>query len=70
VEEALLHTYFIGADDAALRAGGGKEGEAFAAHFDGLRKGYPVRLEPTSYAVRGAGEDAAAMLRALGFGLI
>lgn len=68
IAAAVLHTYPIAEDDALLRGGAGLEGPAWAAHFDRLRKEYRVRLEPSSYRVRGARTDFERVaLSALGF---
>ena len=45
----LAQLYDIRADDHALRAGLNKEGMVDAAHFDHLRKTYPLRREWAAY---------------------
>ena len=62
--EALLHSYDILADDAALRAQ--------PACFEKLRGDYPVRREPTAFTLRlqGGTPEMAEALSALGFKLM
>ena len=62
--EALLHSYDILADDAALRAQ--------PACFEKLRGDYPVRREPTAFTMRlqGGTPEMAEALSALGFKLM
>ena len=59
--EALLYSYDILADDRALRA--------HPERFEQLRGDYPVRREPTAFALRllGGTDGEAATLSALGF---
>ena len=61
LSEAILHTYDILADDRALRA--------HPERFEQLRGDYPVRREPTAFALRLQGGDPALAdaLAALGF---
>ena len=61
LREAILHTYDILADDAALRAD--------PARFEALRGDYPVRREPGAFSVclQGGTKEMAERLSALGF---
>ena len=61
LSEAVLYTYDILADDAALRAG--------PARFEALRGDYPIRREPHAFSVRlqGGTGEMAERLSALGF---
>ena len=63
LSEAVLYTYNIVADDAALRAD--------AARFEALRGDYPIRREPGAFSVRliGGTGEMAERLSALGFRL-
>ena len=63
LQEAVLYTYALLADDAALRAD--------PARFEALRGDYPVRREPGAFRVRlqGGTEEMAERLSALGFKL-
>ena len=68
LHEIVRTVYDIARDDAELRAGIG--GENFGAHFDQLRKKYPVRHEFASFRVTGVsgGSDVLRQrLTALGF---
>jgi erythronate-4-phosphate dehydrogenase len=68
LRSALLTVYDPRRDDAALREGGGNE--ALAAHFDHLRRHYPVRREVAACRVANREElDAGAqrLLTAAGF---
>lgn len=62
-EEGLLHairtSYDLRRDDAALRGGlGAPTEEAWGAHFDDLRKRYPVRREFANYRLQRAAPEA------------
>ena len=61
LSEAILHTYDVAEDTAALRADLGA--------FEKLRGDYPVRREPTAFAVRllNAAPEVAESLSKLGF---
>ena len=61
LSEAILYSYDILADDAALRAA--------PACFEALRGDYPVRREPGAFSVRlqGGTQEMAERLSALGF---
>ena len=63
LQEAVLYTYDLLADDAALRAD--------PARFEALRGDYPVRREPGAFRVRlqGGTGEMAERLSALGFKL-
>lgn len=70
--EAIRRSYDITADSNALREGLTFEDDAeWGAHFDNLRKNYPVRREFANYRVTMAQESpgAAALIAALGFEL-
>jgi len=69
LREAARHAYDIRRDDAALRRILEMPAEERAAHFDRLRKGYPIRREFSRYQVRlDAGERGLAeTLRGLSF---
>lgn len=70
--EAIRRSYDITADSNALREGLAIEDEAaWGAHFDNLRKNYPVRREFANYRVPLGHEntEAAALVAALGFAM-
>ena len=68
LREIVRKVYDIEADDSALRSGRGKDS---AAHFDSLRKNYPVRREfrYTRVKARNAGPGLQQKIAALGFGI-
>ncbi|MDH5328092.1 MAG: 4-phosphoerythronate dehydrogenase [Gammaproteobacteria bacterium] len=51
ISQAVLHAYPVMQDDAALRAGMYMDADAWVAHFDRLRKQYPVRREFSYFTV-------------------
>ena len=63
LREAVLYTYDILADDAALRAD--------PARFEALRGDYPVRREPVAFRLQlqGGTKEMADALSAIGFQL-
>jgi erythronate-4-phosphate dehydrogenase len=61
----VRQVYEIARDDAELRSGIGSEN--FGAHFDALRKNYPVRHEFASFRVTGADGSLRDSLARLGF---
>jgi erythronate-4-phosphate dehydrogenase len=69
LREIVRRVYDIEADDRRLREGCVPDGRARGAHFDRLRRDYPIRREFRFTRVRlaGAAPDLAATVAALGF---
>jgi erythronate-4-phosphate dehydrogenase len=64
MRHAIIQSYDIRRDDAALRAGLGLDEAAWGRHFDALRKNYPVRREFMNYIVH---KGCGSMWRAYGW---
>lgn len=67
LRDIVRATWSIREDDARLRAILGMPESERAAHFDRLRKTYPVRREFANWRVQGASDAAVTVLRGLGF---
>jgi erythronate-4-phosphate dehydrogenase len=71
LRRAVTHSCPLRRDHAALRAGMLQDPAARAAHFDRLRREYPIRHEFRHFTIQGRGlsEECLIAFRTLGFGV-